>query len=1624
MKINVSDRKDEYWTDFAFFNYEDSFGTLGYNVSGKIATVDYKEGQPVVDEFVGTTEENITRTEDGGPYTFGWKEMDLEEPVKITEDEYWVLAKVEDWGENNFWIGKGDHNDGSSSWWTYSNEDPTDPDAWQQLGTGLFGGSWMVEGQISDYYYGPQYEDSVFNETQPVEGMVENYGNKDETNVTVNATITSEETGDQVYTDETLVNINKGEQELAKFQDWIPPEIGYYTINMTTNLTTDENQTNDYLEKTIYVAEIDLDLKADSIDSPNEPLYQYENKTIKGSIKNVGNYRTNTSVEMKIQRVNESDMITENFTNGLPSDWSVENLDGTGDTWSDEYGEYMKVVPENDTQNDILWTNEIDASHVTHRMPLRFYSEYEGNSSRQLVISTDGGDTVQTVKSDIGEGYIEYDLSKWTSEESSVMIGWEFFSETAEEGEYWLIDDVDVNGESLHEPAYVDENISDQVYPRMTTQVQFDDWKPDPQNLSSDYVFTMKTLHPDDNDPTNNVTTKRMFIEYNLPPNKPKNPQPANESTGISHLPEFSVNVTDPNVYVQELDVTFHLLNETGVELQNMTVTNVLPGNRASVVFSDYLEAGKTYNWYVEVEDFKESNISETWTFETYEVQPMWKTASAEIDADPPEPVENLTVEWNAGIWDADANLITWDSSYDDGSGENDTDYYNLYRSDSTEGPWDESTRIARINADKSDEYTYLDEGKAYDDTQWHYVVRGVDKLDNVDLNEQYASEKPVPTATNPNPEDGAEVEGLQQTISTDVTTPTGEPLTVKFYYGENRQLISEHTGITNETVETDYGNLTEEQMGKDHYWFVTVSYEDYNVGDIVPDNVKRGPTDEQWVYKYDAEHRASAEDALGLNSEDVWWGAMTIDLSERAGGLITQVAYYDYEAGASYAQAHVAKDDGGAPGEWLASSDEYTPSGAGWTELELNSNVVIEEDTEYWIVIELEDYGTGNYPFGTISPAVEDAGLINYNDLRNPSDWDSMDNLGFDYSWCLEALVAPKPEPEGYSFYLQDTVGPVADAGDNFTDYQGETVTLDGSASSDNVEVVNWTWNIENPKSEQTVKYGEKVGYTLEYAGDYEVELTVSDEAGHSATDTITITSLDTEKPTAKPGAPGQTRAGETYNLDGSASTDNVGIVNYTWDIKGVSGMAEQESYMDTVNGEDIDYEFPYTGAYDITLTVTDAEGNYDTEKTSVVVDPSASTFEITSPSDGASIEKKQVEVQWTDHSDMKDITYETRLDYGGWQDVGTDTSHTFIGLQDGEHIAQIRATDSIGNTYTKSVTFNIDVTKPDFQITNPSNGIEQLTYDEELVIKGTTDPDVQVWINGNEVQVTSEGTFEYEATLEKGQNVFRVTSEDDQGDTRTKNIYALYLPDLDSYVTEDDLTSTLSDYLNETEINDVLTDYVTEGELSDSLRDYMTEDEINDLLTSYLDDYVTKDNLTETLDPYLTESQINDMISDFITNGDLNDALNDYLTESEINTVLDDYITQADLTETLNPYLTESEINDLMTDYVTNGDLTDTLKDYLTEDEFNEVESEIKGTQSDISSNQDDQDDDISMNMILGIVGIILAIIALILGAWSVMNKGGKTETQEQPSQYTEESQEEELEDEDFFSEEELEE
>jgi PKD repeat protein len=211
----------------------------------------------------------------------------------------------------------------------------------------------------------------------------------------------------------------------------------------------------------------------------------------------------------------------------------------------------------------------------------------------------------------------------------------------------------------------------------------------------------------------------------------------------------------------------------------------------------------------------------------------------------------------------------------------------------------------------------------------------------------------------------------------------------------------------------------------------------------------------------------------------------------------------------------------------------------------------------------------------------------------------------GFHSHWATVTVVVDPPPV---------TNQPPTPAGDQVTVYEGECATIESTDlllndTDPEGDALLFDGVIVNPSHGQltvtslsplraTYRYCPFGGYVGTDSFVYQVE----DEGGLTAEATVSITVLDDLPPQAV--LPLPLCSGMSCAFDGSASTDDLGIDLYTWSFGDGTG----------ADGPTPIHDFPGSGTYLITLTVTDTAGQTDSVAVEVVFDtPPVAAFDAT---------------------------------------------------------------------------------------------------------------------------------------------------------------------------------------------------------------------------------------------------------------------------------------------------------------------------------------------------------------------------------------------------------------------------
>ncbi len=243
----------------------------------------------------------------------------------------------------------------------------------------------------------------------------------------------------------------------------------------------------------------------------------------------------------------------------------------------------------------------------------------------------------------------------------------------------------------------------------------------------------------------------------------------------------------------------------------------------------------------------------------------------------------------------------------------------------------------------------------------------------------------------------------------------------------------------------------------------------------------------------------------------------------------------------------------------------------------------------------------------------------------------------------------------------------PVAEAGSDRRTEIGTRLSFDGSRSYDrDGKITSYRWDMDDG----TVLSGDKVGHAFSAPGNYEVALTVEDDAGvANSSDVDTANVIVNAPPVPVAGDDRSVAVGEVIEFDGSLSNDLDGeIIEYVWDFGDGTKAA----------GERATYAYAAPGTYQVRLSVTDdsgtrSRGRIDTLSVRVNAAP------IANAGPDQIVTASAVEFDGTGSSDADDAIASYSWEFGdGGIGEGPKPSHVY--KTPGIYTVRLTVTDSSG--------------------------------------------------------------------------------------------------------------------------------------------------------------------------------------------------------------------------------------------------------------------------------------------------------------------------------------------------------
>ena len=324
-----------------------------------------------------------------------------------------------------------------------------------------------------------------------------------------------------------------------------------------------------------------------------------------------------------------------------------------------------------------------------------------------------------------------------------------------------------------------------------------------------------------------------------------------------------------------------------------------------------------------------------------------------------------------------------------------------------------------------------------------------------------------------------------------------------------------------------------------------------------------------------------------------------------------------------------------------------------------------------------------------------------------------------------------------------------------------GNSVTFSASESG-GTGTISFKWEINGGN----VGSGSQLAYSFSSQGSFNVTVIVTDQDGQTSSSTITETVYSDPSVTIS-SSQNPTDIGNSVTFSSSASGGN-GVYAYQWYVNGAAVTGATSSTYSTT--------FTSTGTQEISLKITDGEGNSVTSST---LDETVNSDPAVTASESASSVDQGVNVTFTSSASGGSGTYSYQWYVNGVSVSGaTSGTYTTSFTSTGTESIYVIVTDSLGDSSRSnnlSLTVNLVPTVSTSSNQNPTDAGNSVTFTSSL--SGGTGPYSYTWtINGIQESTSSSFSYSFSAA---GTYSVNLTVKDSDGKTATASISETVNPD-----------------------------------------------------------------------------------------------------------------------------------------------------------------------------------------------------------------------------------------------------
>ena len=337
----------------------------------------------------------------------------------------------------------------------------------------------------------------------------------------------------------------------------------------------------------------------------------------------------------------------------------------------------------------------------------------------------------------------------------------------------------------------------------------------------------------------------------------------------------------------------------------------------------------------------------------------------------------------------------------------------------------------------------------------------------------------------------------------------------------------------------------------------------------------------------------------------------------------------------------------------------------------------------------------------------------------------------------------------------------------------EGEVASFGVIATDEGNDTLTYAWDFGD--GSETVE-GESVDHLFVDNGLYNVSVTVTDDDGSVATQSLTIT-VNNVTPVIDPWSDQENDEGEEVRFNATFS-DPGRLDNHTveWDFGDGSEIVTEtinSSQLTTYNLEQT-HTYSDDGIYTATLTITDSDGAVATNTMTVTVNNTAPAISNltgdTNVLEGASASFR------ADATDGGNDTLTYSWDFGDGKDaMGTDVTHIFS--DNGEYTVTLTVTDDDGAATASTIDITVNNVAPSIDSLNGDTNVNEgeVANFNAVVSDPGSDELTYNWDFGDgseSLSVTSEQLPVTHTYTDNGEYTVTLTVTDDDGDSTTSTI------------------------------------------------------------------------------------------------------------------------------------------------------------------------------------------------------------------------------------------------------------